>query len=162
MNSHRDLCNRAKDILAQYVADHSGTAPEICLQQLVRLFDGPDQRAIDREWPKNAFVEAFKEVQTAAHQNSINKGFWDSPEKCNLGEKLALTHGELSEALEALRDGNPMSVKVPDFTHVEEELADAVIRIMDMGGRNSWRIAQAIIAKMEYNSGRPFMHGRNF
>ena len=43
--------------------------------------------------------------------------------------------------------------------NVEVELADAIIRIMDAVRARGWRVAEAIVAKHEYNKTRPFKHG---
>ena len=75
------------------------------------------------------------------------------------GLLIALMHSELSEALEAIRKGNPRSQKIPEFTELEEELADVVLRIMNFGGQLNLRMSDAIIAKDEYNSNRAFKHG---
>ena len=96
-----------------------------------------------------------------AHANARNKGFWDEPR--NSGEAVALLHSEASELLEALRIGNPMSTKIPDFTLAEEEAADLVIRLGDMKGLfEQWRLGQAILAKIAYNDSRPHKHGKKF
>ncbi len=78
------------------------------------------------------------------------------------GTKIALMHSELSEALEADRHGNPESEKIPGFSHVEEELADCVIRIMDESVTHGWNLAGAINAKMAVNAGRPHKHGKRY
>lgn len=107
------------------------------------------------------FVNTWNAVRDKAHGNSIQKGFWEEAESMDTnGAKIALMHAELSEALEGLRAGNPPSDKIPDFSAAEEELADCVIRIMDLAGRRKWRIGEAIVAKMEYNSKRPHKHGK--
>ena len=69
---------------------------------------------------------------------------------------------QISEALESLREGNPSSNKIIEFSSLEEELADAVIRIMDYAFGKDLDIAGAILAKMEYNESREFMHGKTF
>ena len=81
----------------------------------------------------------------------------DTPE--DKAVKIVLMHSELSEALEAVRQGNPQSEKIPEFTLLEEELADVVLRIMNFGGQLGLRISEAIIAKDEYNNNRPYKHG---
>jgi NTP pyrophosphatase (non-canonical NTP hydrolase) len=85
----------------------------------------------------------------------------------NDGEALALIHSEASECLEAVRKPNEdgsikASVKAPGFNQAEEELADIVIRIMDLAHQKGWRIGPAIIAKHMYNLDRPFKHGKKF
>ena len=63
------------------------------------------------------------------------------------------------EALEALRHGNPPSDHIPDFSGVEEELADTIIRIMDYGLARGHRVALAVEAKIAFNRTRPHKHG---
>ena len=105
----------------------------------------------EKEWNKTA-----KKVYT----NAVNHGLWQHHR--NDGETMALIHAEISEALEALRDNNPTSNKIMEFSSVEEELADAVIRIMDYCFGKDFDIAGAIEAKLEYNKDRDFMHGKSF
>jgi NTP pyrophosphatase (non-canonical NTP hydrolase) len=85
------------------------------------------------------------------------KGWWEGER--NDSELIALMHSELSEALEGLRHGNPPSDHIPEFTAAEEELADCIIRILDMCHARGWRIADAMAAKMEFNRSRPYKHG---
>lgn len=86
-------------------------------------------------------------VQTAQEHG------WDSLQ--HEGISIALMHSELSEALEAYRHGNPPSEHIPEFSGVEEELADLAIRIMDHGCARGHRVAEAIIAKMAFNAIAP-------
>lgn len=103
------------------------------------------------------FINTFNALASDVHANAVKHGFWDTPR--NDGEMICLMHSELSEALEGLRHGNPPSEHIPAFTAVEEEMADCIIRIMDYAQGGEHRVAEAVVAKMAFNSGRPRMHG---
>ena len=75
------------------------------------------------------------------------------------GLKLALIMREASEALEGVRAGNPPDSHIPEFTSEEAELADVIIRIMNLATSDGLRLAEAIVAKQDYNKARPFKHG---
>jgi NTP pyrophosphatase (non-canonical NTP hydrolase) len=104
--------------------------------------------------------DAIDELQKAIHENAVAHGWWEDDR--SPGELIALIHSELSEALEAFRDGNPESEKIPGFTQAEEELADTIIRILDMAQWHNFSLAEAIAAKHKYNTTRPYKHGKEF
>jgi hypothetical protein len=108
------------------------------------------------------FVRGWINVAADSHHNAKTKGFWPEGVERNDSEMIMLVVTELAEAVEALRHGNPPDDKVPEFTGAEAEFADAIIRMMDQAHARGWRVAQAIEAKMKFNTTRGFKHGKEF
>lgn len=106
---------------------------------------------------QSTFLSTMQAVGEAVHAMNVEKGFYEKPSE--FGTQVALMHSELSEALEAARTGDGPSEKIPEFSGVEEEMADAVIRIIDACQYRNLRLGQAILAKLAYNANRPHKHG---
>ena len=95
-------------------------------------------------------------LQNEIHRVAVEHGWWDRDRP--LGEVLMLVVTELAEAMEAYRTGNPSSEKIEGLSSVEEELADTVIRILDLAAGMGFDLEGAIRAKMTYNETRPYRH----
>ena len=113
------------------------------------------------------------------HKINKEKGFWDKER--NVGEMLMLVTSELGEAMEAHRKGKsadwigyqeamegtePMSPQEA-FEHCikdsfEDEIADAVIRLLDMAAGLNINLEKHIEAKLAYNRTRDRFHGKAY
>jgi len=91
--------------------------------------------------------------------HQLNEDWWidlETGEKKqrNVGEALMLIVTELAEAMEGYRRGL-QSDHLPEYSALEEELADTVIRILDLAGGLGLRLGEAVAAKLIYNLTRP-------
>lgn len=119
-------------------------------------------------------TNGLNELSTQFHDFQVRAGFTDS----NITQRLMLVHSEISEAFEAHRKDK--RCRVEDYEkgyrhqedeqkksgfelHVkdslEDEIADAVIRLLAFCGENNIDIEKHIELKMEYNEMRGFKYG---
>lgn len=110
--------------------------------------------------PDSTTETCVKYLQDLCHSRSYDAGWWtdsngnstlDNP--LTVSNKLMLIVSEIAEAMEGDRK-DLMDDKLPHRKAVEVELADAVIRIMDLGGALNLDIGGAMVEKMEYNAVR--------
>ena len=118
----------------------------------------------------------INELTKVVHKNAKDKGFHAGP--ADIPRMLCLIHSEVSEALEAdrienradltkLHHGDPIEEWNQKFReHVkdtfEDELADIVIRVMDLAGLEGIDLEAHILAKIQYNSTREDQHGKRY
>ena len=98
-------------------------------------------------------------------ENSEAHGFHTA--NTSAASYLALIHSEVSEVLEELRNGHGMNEiyfregdRKPEGAPIE--LADVVIRCMDMAYVFGIDLEYAITVKHEFNKSRPYLHGKKF
>lgn len=119
------------------------------------------------------YGDALNELAKDIYEVADSKGFWDEPftddNILTVPAKLALVHGEADEALEvhreAYNDGeeDPISHLTPmQEDDLTEELADIVIRVLDLAGSYDLDIGNTLVAKVEKNRGRPHKHGKRY
>lgn len=101
---------------------------------------------------------SFNNLAEQIYNNNIKAGWWKSDENGEIiprepGVLLCLIHSEVSEAMEGFRK-NLMDDHLPHRKMAEVELADTIIRILDMCGHYKFDIDGAIQEKLEYNKSR--------
>jgi NTP pyrophosphatase (non-canonical NTP hydrolase) len=125
----------------------------------------------------------LNEAANEIHQAAKEKGFWDNPRET--GTLLMLCVSELAEAMEAdrkdrfayLDDDMREDLDDPKDTSprycirafenqikdtFEDELADTVIRILDLCGARGIDLEWHIEQKLKYNKTRDRMHGKRY
>lgn len=130
------------------------------------------------ETSKEVLCEGLNETAKVIYENNKQKGFWD--EERNVGELLMLVTSELGEAMEAHRKGKfaqwenfegHLEWKTEDFKTAfkenvkdtfEDEIADAVIRLLDMSAGLDIDLEKHINAKVKFNTMRPKLHGKKY
>lgn len=113
----------------------------------------------------------FQDLQARIGAANASKGFHGShntpDEFKNLYwiSKLALIQAEATEALDELRDGHAATEKYEKDGKPEGfpvELADIVIRALDLAEEAGINLWDVIDEKLRFNDSRPHKHGKQF
>lgn len=122
----------------------------------------------------NEICKGLNNSAQQIYKNNKEKGFWDKDR--NVGELLMLVTSELGEAMDAHQKGrfadwgsfqkDKETWKLSFKTHIkdtfEDEIADAIIRLLDMCGGLGIDIEHHIQAKLTYNKTRERLHGKRY
>lgn len=118
------------------------------------------------------YPAALNDLAEEISSTSEAKGFWDPEDVGDMGIiplKLVLISDEVSEALKAFRDEYDDSEEDPQTRMTEmqeedfaEEVADIIIRALDLAGYYGFDIGNIVLNKIEKNKDRPYRHGKRF
>lgn len=97
----------------------------------------------------NELAKEIREIALSKGWDNLTPAIWQ--DKYIVPTFLALIHSETSEGLEAFRKN--------DKENFKEEMADMLIRVLDLAAGLEIDMDQAVADKMEKNRNRPFRHG---
>ena len=114
----------------------------------------PEQAALS--FPEAQMASAINQIACTVHAD--NHKWWvnletGAPIHRNVGEMLMLVVSEISEAMEGHRKNLPDD-KLTSRTMLEVELADAMIRICDIGYGLGLDLGGAFVEKLAFNRTR--------
>lgn len=149
--------------------------PDVALAITTRL-DGL-AAAVFEMMDKNGFWDQTKPVKmlenimasylpgqetTQEEYEGISEGVVQAIKRLEPEIKLAkhmLVITEVAECSEGVRKPGP-SDHIPEFTLEEEEMVDALVRLLDYCGKYNLRLGACFLAKMRFNGTRPYKHGK--
>lgn len=108
------------------------------------------------EGQKNYVNKYINDVTELCHGLARESGWWDGVDvnaPFVIPAKLCLIHSEISEAMEGARK-DLMDDHLPHRKMIEVELADVMIRIMDLAGAMQLDPGGAMVEKLLYNTQR--------
>lgn len=126
---------------------------------------------------EKGFWDSYEQAK-AIHEQGENE-FTESMVNSNINEKLLLVVTEVSEACESIRKGKMFQGFLPNGkdasdeefpslfeTYVkdtfEDEIADSIIRLLDLAGGLGIDIGWHVEQKLRYNATRTNKHGKKF
>lgn len=116
---------------------------------------------------QNRILDAFSDLVREAFDNSEEHGFHKAYDelmeavptelkkaqrRTEILAKLALIGSEVGEAVSAVQHG--------DDAELVMELADIIIRVLDLAGSEYMELGRVMLVKMQKNRNRPYLHGK--
>ena len=111
---------------------------------------------INEEEYKLYYADQVAQIEQLCHGLAREAGWWDNrdlDDPQTIPTCLCLVHSEVSEAMEGARK-NRMDDHLPHRKALEVELADAMIRILDLAGAYQLDLGGALVEKLVYNTQR--------
>jgi NTP pyrophosphatase (non-canonical NTP hydrolase) len=104
-------------------------------------------------------MKSLHAMAVEVRELNTDKGWW--PNDNSFGDYVALLHSEVSEALEAFRTWRlaPTAIMGGKLEGVGCELADVLIRLVDMANAYGIDLEAEYNRKMAYNRTRAYRHG---
>ena len=109
-------------------------------------------------------IDNLNTLRDRIHDMAVSKGWHDEGnDPARLPTLLCLVHSEVSEALEDYRTGCGVADTYDDERGkpcgIPSELADVIIRVLDICGLYGIDIDRAVSEKVDYNATRSRRHG---
>lgn len=101
----------------------------------------------------------YDEQAQIIYQQNKAVGWWDNPNRC-IYQTLQLVSTEIAEATEGERK-NLMDDHLPTRKMGEVELADALIRILDVAGRYGWAMVEVADLPDEFSDSELSIGGKH-
>lgn len=116
-------------------------------------------------------ITDINELADEVHKNAVEHGFHpEEPIEVFVANQCNNMHAEITELWDAYRAGKQdepcdkseklIALNLRNLSCNEEELADIIIRALDMSRRLKIEIVAALNAKHQYNKTRPYKHGK--
>lgn len=96
----------------------------------------------------------FNEISAKLYPANVAKGWWNNGQEC-LFQKLQLTSTEVAEGTEGLRK-DLLDTHLKHRPMIEVELADGIVRMMDMAGHAVWTYTKTREELLEVERGKIF------